>query len=233
MKRIYQLFKELSAFRRKLLAGAAAALGAAIVTGFGYLFSWGYEHYGATRVLGIMNEPPAILAATAAANASKSCGSSLPGVVVQAKEPVRSFEYWRLRTSGSHLAAVVSAETGYGTGSITGYQKLRDGGPQFDTIVAAFSGKATGRGVYYLQRNHVGAVQEPWWRGWHTLYDCDHARSFKCPYLLGPETMRNEMLKDKWLGQLCIQEPLTPAEAEAMAKQNEQEKAASNAGPTG
>ncbi len=143
------------------------------------------------------------------ASAAKSCGSggalALPASLSQPRQidtrpHEKQVEFWTRAKPGRVVNATVEDETGVGHGKISGFEKSRNTMADFDSISASFDGEIVGRGTYELQRHYVNGTAEPWWRGWHTFYDCHHNVMLTVPIVVGPEKLRKEMEADAWLG---------------------------------
>lgn len=211
-----KISRQLRALPAPVLSGVAGALGTALVGAISFAGAYAIDRYSAEEWVGLLSQPDspsAILPSSDSAPTAPSCGQA-----ISVSDPTefthqhQDAEFWRVRISGGSVVASITSEDGYGHGEVMGYQKLRNGGPAVDTIAAAFSGQSVGRGVYYLERNYQGAARGTWWRGMHLFYDCEHGRALKCPYVLGPVTMRADMAKDPWLARACSVEALPSTE---------------------
>ena len=216
-----KLFKQWNSVGAYVLAGAAGAVGTALVGGVTVGGAYLIDRYSAEEWVGLLSQPdsPTAVQPTSTIAAAPSCG-----LAISVNDPAefshqhQDAEFWRLRISGGNVAARITSEDGYGHGEVTGYQKLRNGGPAVDTITAAFSGQSVGRGVYYLERTYQGTVRDNWWRGTHVFYDCERGRTLRCPYVLGPVSMRADMAKDPWLAHGCSVEALPSTEPRTLVR---------------
>src|SRR6266852_3804905 len=128
----------ISTIPTKVLAGAAGALGTALVAGVPFVYTWTMNAFAGEELVGILSQPDR--ATTAAAASGPACGAA----TVQFGQHHQEVELWKSRTSGFNLSATVRSDDGVGHGEVVGYQKVRDGASSVDTISAAFSGKNVG-----------------------------------------------------------------------------------------
>jgi len=185
-----------------VIASAAGAAGAAIVTlGVPTLITGVLAATQKEKLVAVFSEP------VDEASAANSCGGgalALPASLsqprqVDARPHEKQVEFWTRAKPGRILDATVEDETGVGHGTISGFEKSRNTMADFDSISASFDGEIVGRGTYELERHYVNGTAEPWWRGWHTFYDCHHNVMLTVPIVVGPLELRKDMEADGWL----------------------------------
>lgn len=186
-----------------VVAGAAGAAGAAIITlGVPSAITGVLAAMQKEKLVAVFSEP------VDEASAAKSCGSggapALPASLGRSRQGdtrphEKQVEFWTRAKSGRIVDATVEDETGVGHGTISGFEKSRNTMVDFDSISASFDGEIVGRGTYALERHYVNGAAAPWWRGWHTFYDCHHNVMLTVPIVVGPAKLRKDMESDGWL----------------------------------
>jgi hypothetical protein len=198
----------------KVVAGAAGALGAALIAAAPIIISWALGVWSGERAVGILSQPNQPNDTSPVASNGPACAQQAASTPVQLSTGSNfEIEFWNVRKTGNALKASIANEEGMGHGQVYGFQKLRDGSTHVDTIFAGFDGASLGKGYYALERGMKSGVKESWWKGTHSYYDCTTGITFKCPYLLGPETSRKDMSLDPWLTKPCVLETLPSNEA--------------------
>lgn len=203
-----QLRASVSSVPKHIVTGAAGAVGAGLVALVSLGFTIAYDSMTREKLIGILsqpNEPGQVNVPAVTHNTGGACAQKVTAAKLNL-ETGRNFEIerWTISRSGRSIQSPIANEDGVGHGNVSGYQKPVDGATRNNTIFAGFDGGTAGKGYYSLERG----PKDEWWRGTHSYYDCDVAATFKCPYVLGPDTVRKKMSADPWLLKGCTLETL-------------------------